>query len=142
MRAATDKWAMKRLPPTAERLIAGLGLCLAFVFMASIFAPDLSQAGDNQSTEPTSAAEQSTDPHEDLLSLGTIEDDNYRVRIYTGERGPLYSVYSASDGQELGVLLSADEVAAWFPDLPIPQMDFAGQSPILLAEPDVPTDSD
>jgi hypothetical protein len=113
---------MKRPSPTIERLIVGGSLVLAFLVMASVFAPDWTQA------EPggvgTADDLPSTDPHADLICLGMIIDDTYEVRIFAGPSEPLYSVYDARSGAEFGVLMTADQVSERFPDLPIPEMDF------------------
>ena len=132
---------MNRLSPVLERLIVGITLCAGFVLMASIFVPDRTQAELDPSQE-VAAPPLSTNPHEGLQSLGTIEDDRYSIDIYVGDEGPLYSIYDAADGRELAVLLTAKQVAEWFPDLPIPDMDFGGEGPVMLAEPDFgpPTD--
>jgi hypothetical protein len=129
---------MKRLSPAVERIVAVFGLCAAFLLMASIFTPDWTQAEEeeNRPLTPELADETQPDPHEGLISLGVIEDDRYAVHIFAGEEGPLYSVYDARDGHELGALLDAEEVAAWFPDLPIPAMGFPADAPVGLADPD------
>ena len=134
---------MKRLSPALERIFAGVGLCLAFVLMASIFAPDRTQAEEKERRSLEQSSEPSTDPHAGLVSLGTIEDDQYVVHIFAGETGPLYSVYDAADGRQLGLLLNAEEVAEWFPQLPIPSMGHPAGPPISMADPEAtgqPTD--
>lgn len=127
---------MKRLSPAAERIVTILGLCVAFALMASIFAPDWTQAEEDHSLASEPTGEPAVDPHAGLFSLGILEDDQYEVHIYAGEFGPLYSVYDAADGRELGVLLDAEEVAEWFPRLPIPAMGFPADAPVGLADPE------
>jgi hypothetical protein len=127
---------MKRLSPAAERIVTILGLCIAFALMASIFAPDWTQAEEDHSRRAEPAGEPGTDPHVGLFSLGIIEDDRYEVHIYAGEFGPLYSIYDAADGHEVAVLLDAEEVAEWFPELPIPAMGFPADAPVGLADPE------
>jgi hypothetical protein len=128
---------MKRLSPAVERIVAILGLCAAFLLMASIFTPDWTQAEEEDLPRPSELAnEADPDPHEGLLSLGVLEDDRYSVHIFAGDEGPLYSVYDAENGRELGVLLDAEEVAEWFPDLPIPAMGYPADAPVGLANPD------
>jgi len=128
-----DNGSMKRLPPSVERFLAGITLCLAFVLMASIFVPDFSQA--EQRAFPPADPESANAPAADFPSLGTIENGRYRVQILVGDRGPLYSVFDAATGRELAVHLSADEVAQRFPDLPIPDMDFDALPTLSTAEP-------
>ena len=122
---------MKRLPPGLERLIAAVALGVAFLFMASVFVPDFIQA---QPRERPAAG--SGNAHTGLRSLGSIEDDRYLVHIFSGPDAPLYSVFDRADGTELGVLMSAELAAERFPDLPIPDMDFGVDSPIMLARPE------
>ncbi|MDY7108895.1 MAG: hypothetical protein SYC29_09690 [Planctomycetota bacterium] len=127
---------MKRFSPAVERIAAILGLCAVFALTASIFTPDWTQAEEDSSFSPDPGEPVGEDPHVGLISLGVIEDDCYAVHIYAGDEGPLYSVYDAEDGRELGVLLDADEVAEWFPELPIPAMGFPADAPVGLADPD------
>jgi hypothetical protein len=125
---------MKRLSPKLEQLVIAFGLGGAFLMMASIFAPDFTRA-ETGAGPGDEAAHSSGDAHAGLKSLGSIEDERYIVRIYGGADGPLYSVYDAIDGTELGVLLTAEKAAEWFPELPIPNMDFGTGSPVMMAEP-------
>ena len=122
---------MKWTSGTIKRSVAIAGLGVAFLVMASVFAPDRTRAGDAQST-PYGP---STDPHEGLAALGSLEDDGYRVHIYATDDGPRYSIYDISTGRELGVLLKAEQVEELFPDLPVPSMDFATSGPLMFAEP-------
>lgn len=128
---------MKRLPPRLEQFIVAIALGGAFLLMASVFVPDFTRADSGVVERPVDPAftEPSTDPHEGLASLGSLESGRYVVRIYGGENEPLYSIYDAADGTELGVLLTAEKVAEWFPELPLPNMEYGTDSPIMLAEP-------
>ena len=130
-----DKPPMKRLSPTVERLAAGVTLAVAFLLMASVFAPDRTRAEEEQPADGLGQA-LSTDPHAGLTALGNIEGDRYTVRIFAAEPEPLYSIYSAVDGKELAVLLTSEQVARRFPDLRLSEMDYRTGSPIMLADPD------
>jgi hypothetical protein len=122
-----------------ERLIAAVTLLICFLVMASIFAPGPTQAGerdghDQQHLQPEQGV--STDPHAGLLSLGMLEDSCYAVHIYATSHGPRYSIYDSTDGEELGVLLSAEQVERYFPELPLSRLDFSATTTLMLAEPD------
>jgi hypothetical protein len=80
---------MKRLSPALERIFAGVGLCLAFVLMASIFAPDRTQAEEKERRSLEPSGEPSADPHAGLFSLGTIEDDRYVARSIRSTTRPM-----------------------------------------------------
>jgi hypothetical protein len=151
---------MKQLSPGIERLIAAAVLCAAFVVMASIFVPASSPASDERadssgSRSPAAAGHEardsasashhhgsvnrhssgeSTDPHADLISFGQIEDGCYIVQIYATESGPRYSVYDTIDGRELAVLMTAQQVARYFPDLPLEDLDFSTGSLLMRAD--------
>ncbi len=110
-----------RLPSTIERLLAGLALCGAFLLMASVFVPGQSSADPSINTQTITGQ---SDPHAGLLSLGEIADANFRVNIFSGPEGPVYSVFEAQTGQVLGTLLTPEQVSERFPELPLPDMDF------------------
>ncbi len=132
---SADKANMNRPVPAVERLIAAAALLGAFLVMASIFSPTESPAD-----LPTSEEDQKTtqsDPHAGLFSFGTLETDQYRVEIYGTSDGPRYSVYNTANGEELGVLLSEDQVAEWFEDLQLPVADFSVPDQIMLVPPDL-----
>ena len=116
-----DKAHMIRIPPTLQRLFAGIALCGAFLLMASVFVPDPSSA--DPVLDPNALMHQS-DPHAGLMSLGELTDDQYRVLIFAGPEGPVYTVSDAATGRTLGTLLTAEQVGDRFPDLPLPDMDF------------------
>jgi len=127
---------MKRPSPTLERIIAGTTLAVLFLVMASVFAPDFSHAGSGGEPGPPVPGAGSVDPNAGFVSLGTIEDERYRIDVWGGGAEPLYSVYDRSDGREVGVLLRAEDVARWFPDLPLPGMEFGDGAQLMLAEPE------
>ncbi len=127
-----DKPPMKWTSALTRRSLAIGGLALGFLVMASVFVPERIRAGEGVG----SSRPHSTDPHKSLLALGTIEDDSYLVRIFATPDGPRYSVYDTIDGSELGVLLTEEQVAKWFPELPLPTMDFNALGQLMLTEPD------
>lgn len=143
-----------------ERLIATITLIIAFIVMASIFIPDRTVAGPSRSMhaphddgehapaatshDPAPAHEIvhhdafdsfSTDPHHGLTSLGSIEDECYRVNIWVTDLGARYSVHEAVTGELLGTLLTAEQVAAQFPEFDLPTIDFSAPSTLMMAEP-------
>jgi hypothetical protein len=127
-----------------ERLIAGITLGIAFLVMASIIVPDPSVAHDGAEGEveeveghppETGFDMPSTDPHEGLRSLGTLESNGYTVEVYATQVGTRYTVCD-SDGFELGTLLTAEQVERYYPELPLPTLDFSATSTIMLAEPE------
>ncbi len=68
-----DNGPMPRFVPTVRRLLVGMVLVIAFLFMASVFVPGSSRAqfegdeGKNTSRAYSAAA------HEGLASLGELE---------------------------------------------------------------------
>lgn len=121
-----------------EKLVASLALAFAFIVMASIISPAPSQAVDHDDApHPPAQHHPSTDPHEGLISLGSLEGDEYHIFIYSTDLGPRYSVYNTLDGTELSVLITAERVAQWYPELPLPAIDFdTPDLQIMLAEPE------
>ncbi|MBT8485218.1 MAG: hypothetical protein HKO59_00915 [Phycisphaerales bacterium] len=124
---------MKRPSPILERVAAGAALAIGFVIMASVFAPDLIQARPDRGSDWTEWP--STDPHEGLRDLGTIEDNAFRVTIYATPEGPRYSVYDRTTAELLRPLLTAEEVEQEFPELPVNGMDIGSGSMLMLAQP-------
>ncbi len=115
-----------------ERIVAGVAMCIAFVVMASVFSPAPSH-GELHPEGETHHEPASVDPHEDLLSLGSIEHGRFMVRMWSTTRGPRYSVYDIADGTELGVLLSLEQVDVQFPELDLGSLDHGTK--LMLAEP-------
>ena len=130
-----DKQTMKRAALLTQRLVVILAFGAAFVVMASIFVPGRTRAGDESDAARWPHRFNSTDPHEGLLALGTLENGRHRVQIYATESGPRYSIYDAGNGEELGVLMTAEKVAKLFPELPLPSMDFGTSGPLMYTEP-------
>lgn len=115
---------------------------VAFIAMASVFVP-FDSYGERDSIDtpdpavvPPHEQHGSVDPHEGLAQIGTLEHSCYFVRVYATEREPRYSVYDRTDGRELGVLLSEEQVEEWFPELPLRGIDFEAPKQYMM----VPTD--
>jgi hypothetical protein len=106
-----------------ERLIAAVTLCIAFVVMASIFAPDRSKAGE---------AGAASDPHAQLRLLGTLESHGLVVRMYATSAGPRYSVWDSTGSKSMATLLSREEMSREFPDVPVDNMHAGAET--LLGE--------
>lgn len=125
---------MGNRPSIMLRIVTLLVVGLAFIILASVFVPESSEAesggSDRHGIEPVS-----TDPHESLHSLGTLEDDEYVIQVYATDAGPRYSVYDRADRAPLSVLITADQVAERYPELPLPGMDFDTPQQMMLAEP-------
>jgi hypothetical protein len=134
-----------------ERLVAGTILCLAFLVMASIIVPAPTQAGAQRESapgvEPLSAMAPgpagppfSTDPHDGLRALGTLERSGCMVTIFATTLGPRFTIRDLENGEELGTLLDAQQVHAAFPDLDLPRLDFSADEDrsLMLAEPEWP----
>ena len=111
---------MKRLSPTAERIVAGLSLCLGFLFMASVFAPDFSHAREEMLPPVPRPVDRAAPPP---TSLGTIEDDAFFVEIIATVEGPRYSVIRREDQVEIATMLTAEELTATFPELSVEGME-------------------
>ena len=109
--------------PVFHRVLAGLGLGSAFLIMASVFSPDRMMAQTSPSSQRPAPVVESTDPHEGLQSLGSVESATHVVKVFATASGPRYSVYT-KDGVELGVLMSAEQVNRYFPELQLPDSDF------------------
>jgi hypothetical protein len=126
-------------PSVIGRVLGGIALAAGFLFMASVFVPDFTQAGQDDGNRAPAPAQTVTtqdappaDPHADLLLIGTIEDDAYVLRVYATDGGARYSVFD-HDGRALGTLLTAEEVVQQFPELPVPAMDYGTEVPVMLA---------
>jgi hypothetical protein len=94
--------------------LVAVGLIVAFLFMASIFVPKSIEAGEPPESVAHSSAERGS-----LPLLGQLESQQFTVRIYGSPSRPLYSVYDRN-GRELASLLEPEQVAARFPELPLP----------------------
>lgn len=118
---------MKLSQRIMQHLVLAMALFVAFLFMASIFVPDPSQAGDLVGAP----AAHSAAARNGLPSLGQLEGDRYEVKVFATPSGPLYSVYDRS-GTELASLLTAQQVAERFPQLPLP--DARAAEPLKLMD--------
>ena len=135
----TPRWKLVR------RIGVAVVLAGSFLVMASVFSPQRSKAGDvgTAATDRSSMAapfSDSTDPHEGLRSLGTLEGRTCVVKMFATPDGARYSLYEKSTGRELGVLMTPQRVHEWFPELQLPNTDFSApaerQSPLMMAEPE------
>jgi hypothetical protein len=150
--------------PMLKRLTVLLVFAVAFLAMASVFSPERTKAG-GVGLNPVDGSEQqrmttprephptaaSIDPHEGLRSLGSLESARYAIHIYATNSGPRYSIYERADqstakvagqgveGREAGVLLTADQVNQWFPEIQLPAMDFSATDSSVAAEADSAT---
>ena len=111
------------------RLSIAAALGLALLVMSSIFIPKPIEADGAAYLVPPNGP--TTDPHAGLRSLGTIEDLDYRVEIFEGRIEPLYSIYD-HDGELIATLLTEAQVVKWFPELPLPTMDYGTPQADLL----------
>jgi len=128
------------------RIGVAAALATAFLVMASVFSPQRSKAGDlnPQSDDAAGTTDAglppSTDPHEGLKSLGSLEGRAHVVHMYATPNGARYSVYEKTTGRELGVLMTPQRMHEWFPEIQLPGMDFSaptdGQVPLMMAEPE------
>jgi hypothetical protein len=96
--------------------LAGTGLAVAFLFMASIIVPERSQAGSGGDATPTTPDPLSTESIETMQPLGRIEGNLYSVGFYATPTGPLFTVFDRH-GNELAALLTPAQLAEQFPDL-------------------------
>lgn len=138
-----------RLPFPARRIILMMILVTAFLVMASVFSPDRTRAGGIESSNDSGLTgpdfsvvgghdeAPSTNPHEGLRSLGSMQSNNFTVHIYSTQLGARYSVYDHSGSRLLGTLLTVEQVNQMFPELQLPGMDFSASenSPLMLADP-------
>ena len=126
---------MARFSPTIERLLVIMTLTLAFLFMASIFVPDESRAGNTRTADDPGTSLPSADAHDGLSSLGELKGVRHTVKIFATSEGPRYSIYD-TDGVEIGTLLSIRQVRQHFDD-DLPLGEFQADAPVQLmhAEP-------
>ena len=120
---------------TLERLLVIASLTLAFLFMASIFVPDQSRAGNAPIADDPITFGPSVDAHDGLSSLGEIKGVRHTVKIFATSTGPRYSIFD-TDGVEIGTLLSMKQVIRHFGD-DLPVGEFRADAPVQLmhAEP-------
>ena len=107
-----------------EKLIAGLSLGFAFIVMASIITPSDTTAENVEHGNHRNSGHFSTDPHMGLTSLGSIENGNYLMKIFSTDLGPRYSIYNRKTNELLATLITSEKVQERFPDLPLQTMDF------------------
>lgn len=126
---------MARFSTTIERLLVIVSLSLAFLFMASVFVPSQSQAGNAQIEADPGTSLRSVDAHDGLASLGEITGVRHTVKIFATSEGPRYSIFD-TDGVEIGTLLSIRQVTRHFGD-DLPLGEFQADAPLQLmhAEP-------
>lgn len=126
---------MARFSATIERLLVIVSLTLAFLFMASIFVPDESRAGNAQIADDPGTFGPSVDAHGGLSSLGEIKGVRHTVKIFATSDGPRYTIFD-TDGVEIGTLLSMRQVIRHFGD-DLPLGEFQADAPVQLmhAEP-------
>jgi hypothetical protein len=126
---------MARFSATIERLLVIVSLTLAFLFMASVFVPDQSRAGNAQIADDPGTSLPSVDAHDGLASLGEIKGVRHTVKIFATSQGPRYSIFDI-DGVEIGTLLSMRQVIQHFND-DLPLGEFQADAPVQLmhAEP-------
>ncbi len=134
-RPLADNAAMARFSTTIERLLVIVTLTLAFLFMASIFVPDESRAGNTQITDDPGSSRPSANAHDGLSSLGEIKGVRHTVNIFATPDGPRYTIFD-TDGVEIGTLLSMRQVIRHFGD-DLPLEEFQADAPVQLmhAEP-------
>lgn len=118
-----------------EKLVAGLSLGFAFIVMASIFSPSDTAAENVGHGNHVESGHFSTDPHEGLTSLGSIENGNYRMMIFSTDLGPRYSIYNRQTDELLATLITSEKVQERFPDLPLQTMDFTTPDLLLFTGP-------
>lgn len=108
---------MKKLRVNPRKLAVGGTLLAAFLVMASIFAPGRTEA--EQEPQEIPSIVYSDEVRQNMSLIGELEGINYTVELYATPYGPLYNVFDRASGRQLADLISADQVAARFPDLPI-----------------------
>ncbi len=126
---------MARFSTTIERLLVIVSLTLAFLFMASIFVPDDSRAGNARTAADPGTSLPSADAHDGLASLGELKGVRHTVKIFATPEGPRYSIFD-TDGVEIGTLLSKGQVIRHFgDDLPLPELRADTPVQLIHAEP-------
>ena len=132
---------MKRLSHWLPRLLTTITLVIGFLFMASVFTPDPSQADFSQVDSDLSQSNNpymdshSASPYTGMTSLGRIEGKIYNVEIFATPIGPRFSVWG-TDGQELATLMTRKQVMRYFgEDLPLPDLQANSPLQLMHAEP-------
>jgi hypothetical protein len=135
-----------------QRLLTFAALAVAFAFMASIFSPDTTRAGETRPgvsswTPRSRTSDSSVDPHQGLNSLGQIEGLQHTVQIYDTPLGARFTIFDCQSDEIVGTLLTAEDVERFFPEISIRgiQFDAAERTsdtdsigPLMLAEPVCP----
>lgn len=130
--AAADRGSMKRGMSQSKRIVTISAVGLALLVLAGMLAPgstqaheptDSSRARSNRMGEARPSMSPSTDPHEDLIALGVLQQRGFALSMYAAEQGPLYTIHD-EDGHELATLLTAAQVQQRFPELSLRAIDF------------------
>ncbi len=101
-----------------QHLVATAALLVAFLVMASIFAPVQVTAVPALGPIAGPSQQYSSEFHGNMALLGEIESNDYRIKFYATAKGPLYTVYD-KNGVELAELLTPRQIADQFPSLPL-----------------------
>ena len=127
---------MPRPIPSIERLLVAVVFALAFLFMASVFVPTRSQAQRRNDPSNASTGQYSTNAHEGLKLLGELESRQYRVKVFATAAGPRYSVVDRVNGEELGTLMTAEQIARHFgEELNLPEMQAGALHGLMYVDP-------
>ncbi len=121
---------MARFSTTIERLLVIVTLSLAFLFMASVFVPSESRAGNAQIADDPGISASSVDAHAGMYSMGEIKGLHQTVKIFATSEGPRYTIFD-TDGVEIGTLLSIRQVIQHFND-DLPLGEFQADTPVQL----------
>ncbi len=113
----TDTRNMKKLRFSPRTLALGGTLSVAFVLMASIFAPERTEAVVEPDPLPPSMT-YSEEARQNMSLIGELDGDGYTVQLYASPYGPLYSVFD-DNGVQLADLATAEQITLRFPDLPL-----------------------
>ena len=107
-----------------RRVLVGCGVAAGFLLVTASIDPDWTRADTGRSDTPTQA-------HTALpgVVLGTLETRTRVITIRATSDGPRYDVRDRADGAPLAVNLTAEEVSASFPDLPLEGVDIAPRMP-------------
>lgn len=109
---------MQQFTPILHRLAAASVLCVAFIAMASIIRPKISDAAKDKPTaseNARSARPQGSPGQADargLKSLGELTDGEYTVRMFAGE--PILYTVIGPEGDMLGELITRERLQEEF----------------------------